>query len=86
MDSFGGHMAAALRVPNVTIWGKPLKDKSQRPICMNYSIVSKDGNIDSLQTDVVFDRMLKILSGLITLSGKIRPNNAVDNYNTEWLI
>lgn len=86
IDSFGGHMAAALRVPNVTIWGKPLKDKSQRPICMNYSIVSKDGNIDSLQTDVVFDRMLKILSGLITLSGKIRPNNAVDNYNTEWLI
>ncbi len=86
IDSFCGHIAAAMRIPNITIWGKPLKDKSQRPTCMNYSIVSKDGNIDSLQADYVFEQMMKILSVKITVSSKIRPVNAVDDYYTEWLL
>lgn len=85
IDSCCGHIASTLKIPNITIWGKPLKDKSQRPLCMNYSIVSNDGNIDSLSAESVFQRVLEMLDGKILVSNEIRIINAVDDYYTEWI-
>ena len=85
IDSCFGHIAAVLHIPSLTIWGKPLKDKSQRPLCGNYSLVSKRGDIDSIKASDVIQRSIKILTGELAVSPTIRPVNTVDDYYAEWI-
>ena len=85
IDSCFEHIAAVLHIPSLTIWGKPLKDKSQRPLCGNYSLVSKRGDIDSIKASDVIQRSIKILTGELAVSPTIRPVNTVDDYYAEWI-
>ncbi|WP_054749927.1 glycosyltransferase family 9 protein [Ruminiclostridium josui] len=79
VDSFCGHMAALLGIPNITIWVKQYPDilnpydqyyilRSFRPLRMNYSICTRTLKPENIKPELVFRRLQEVLSGDITLS------------------
>ena len=74
IDSCCCHIAGIMGKYNLTIWGKILKNKSQRALSQNYSIISGNGDPDSVPPETVIKRTMDILTGKIdmrkTIGGK----------------
>ncbi len=79
IDSCCGHIAGVLRIPNLTLWGKILQDKSQMTLSMNYSIISETGDIDDIPPMFVYEQLIEVLNGKRTLVSHIQDHYAFDN-------
>ena len=71
IDSCCGHIAGALGVPNLTLWGKVLVGKSQRTLRMNYSLIHEKGDANLIQPDTVFQTVRQILNREILLHSEL---------------
>ena len=79
IDSCFGHTSALLGIPSLTIWSggeNPLSSDngllcSYRPLRRNYSIFTeKDSDVVKISPQVVFNKLLDILYGKITLQNR----------------
>ncbi|MNW37823.1 hypothetical protein D3C74_148760 [compost metagenome] len=79
IDSCSGHIAGILGIPNLTLWGliDPYRffataysenyPISFRTFSMNYSLVPRDGVLENISGDLVFQRLQQIMNHEIKL-------------------
>lgn len=65
IDSCCSHIAGVLQKKNLTLLGKVLQGKSQRPLSNNISFISKSGDIDRIAPEELFRLACKVLAGQI---------------------
>jgi len=90
IDSSAGHIASFWNIPTLTIWGEqtPLVCEGNeigfRVLRNNYSIVPKDGDINSVSPKIVYDTMNKMLTGEIMTERDrvITYFDSLNGYNT----
>jgi hypothetical protein len=96
IDSCCGHIAAAVGIPNITIWGLnspyffitnglPLP-KSFRTVQLNYSIYHTSNKSENIDPYIVYLRLKGILTGEIKLKpGRITAKDTLDRLGVEEL-
>lgn len=72
IDSCCSHIAGVLKKNNIVLLGKVLNQKTQRPLCNNFTLISKQGDIDKIDVHYVYQKAIDVLTGKILLRSKIQ--------------
>lgn len=97
VDSVCGHIAGALGIPNLTIWGRnfphltnPLKENdaytSFRALSNNYSLVPRDAATQTITATIVFQKVQDLLNNRLMIKNKRISSKDILNWvGTEWV-
>lgn len=72
IDSCCAHIAGVLKKKNLVLLGREIHNVTQRPISMNYTLISLEGDINKIKPHDVYKVAVKMLHGEIKVCNKIK--------------